>query len=85
MTSLRPLSGITARGRKTVMIKKLKPCSFCAEDVPEIMGDEMIDFVRARGSGKSMSTLLAIAMKTGCLEEVLRELKSRAGGDGDER
>lgn len=66
------------------MSDQLKPCPFCAEDVPEIMGDEMIDFVRARGSGKSMSTLLAIAMKTGCLEEVLRELKSRAGGDGDE-
>lgn len=37
-----------------------------------------------RGNGKSTLTLLAIAKKAGCLEEVLRELKNRAGGDGDE-
>ena len=36
-----------------------------------------------RGNGKSTLTLLAIAKKAGCLEEVLRELKNRAGGDGD--
>lgn len=35
------------------------------------------------GNGKSTLTLLAIAKKAGCLEEVLRELKNRAGDDDD--
>ncbi len=36
-----------------------------------------------RGNGKSISTLLAIAKKTGCLEEILRELRARESGDSD--
>ena len=39
-----------------------------------------IEYQGFRGNGKSISTLLAIAKKTGCLDVILRELKAREAG-----
>ena len=44
---------------------------------------QKIGYQGFRGNGKSIATLLAMAKKTGCLEEILRELKARESGDRD--
>jgi len=41
------------------------------------------DYKLARGNGKSIMTLLAVAKQCDCLEEVLAQLKERESGEDE--